>query len=593
MNAALPESPSRWPLRRRRSTSELRRSAFRWLGVAILSAMTAAVTGCVDGPREVKSSDVFSSQKKISTLQHWRMIAEVSANDLWRDEYATRDSFCTEHKNWPQADCAKYQITKTEDPKPTPNPTRCVIVQAAPAAGKTQFQAFLESELTTELVRGQQAQVRDPAYGNGIPPESPTCDLASIESIYVRHKVYKATPFPGQYTILASGLVLVRDVARAFNFPRAIGLVAMGEGAFWLGAGLHGHGDMAEIAVTVSRTNSAGLYQRRITNIYYIDERESRLYDGAWNSGTGSYHPPGTHPEPPQYEALDASAAKLVASSLPDVDDCTVQNHVPPCPQPAAPPPSKEPSFGKLQVSPATISNCDTTAGFVVMGSGLMEAKPNYRFGPIVASHVSPVSLITPAQGKDPFQVVQVEFERLQTANRGLDTVPLTAQTANGAATYTVSVKGSCTPSPTNEKNIPVSSVATLAGSWILDVKNSKSGSGRVCTNGSRDYAVTAAGEESMTASITCDQGVSQTVSYTKAKENGPDVAVTDSSGQAVNVSVKRKDSHSTSALYKAKDGKTLWTETCAVAASGKDLTVTLQGPDGSKSLDVLRFHKK
>jgi hypothetical protein len=591
MIAARLKSLSQWSSRSRSSLSGWRCSVLRWLGVVGLTVLVGVGTGCVDGPRAVNSSDVFSSQKKVSTLQHWKMIADVSANDLWRDEYASRESFCKEHNDWPQTECDKHKTQKVNDPKPAPDPTRCVIVQQAPTAGKTKFQVFLESELTTDLVRGQQAQVMDTAYGDEI--RSPAqCDLASIDSIYVRHKVYKATPFPGQYTILASGLVLVRDVARAFNFPRAIGLVALGEGAFWLGAGLHGHGDMAEIAVTVSRTNPSGIYQRRITNIYYIDERESRLYDRGSdsNSDSGEYR----HPEPPEYVAFDAGSAQSGKESLSDLSNCTVEKHDPPCPPPPAP---KGPSFGKLQVSPGTISNCDSYARFTVMGSALSASPDNYHFGPIAASSVGPkVSVKDPAGGKDPFDAIEVKFEQLQTANRGLDPVTLTAETPQGAATSSVSIKGSCTPSSADGKTgsaSPAPTRSTLSGSWILDVKNSKVGSGLVSISESRDYVVTQAGEESMTAKIARDKVIPQTLSYTKAKENGPDAVATDSSGPAVVVSVKRKDKRSTSALYKAKDGTALWIETCVVSRSGKDLTVTKQGlTSGNKYTDVLLFHK-
>jgi hypothetical protein len=430
-----------------------------WIGMAVA---VACLTACTDMP-PVKTY-LPTGQTKLSSAQHWMLIAKDVATTV----YETRDG----------ADCIQFK-------PPEHGP-------------ETQFQQVLAVAVRKEILDRDNSlqpikiEVKDPVKDSPQPlgiyeyeaESSPKCDWVAIDGIVIRHKGVAGEPYPGKYTLLAQGLVVIRNVARAFSSASAVGAVALGEGAFWASSGFRTGDASTEIVITTSRTDSRGRYVAQYTDVYYINSGDVGLYETSNRStsaeaavaddqaddgvaqesrvvkesqpaqGSDSPHEPESAAEPesakePDYrreldkaareaERTAAKAAAAIAAKRPCtngfLDECLRPRH--------------------LRVWPSTVSMCDSTAEFVVYGQHLAHSPSRFQLGTLKASQLETAG--RDANFPADTEAVQVMFEGLQKANKGLDDVTLSMAGDDGVASVGhVYFDSSCTAKKTAARTVP------------------------------------------------------------------------------------------------------------------------------------------
>lgn len=457
------------------------------VGKVAFAALLTAASGCTDMP-VVSPQALGTHQQALSSVSHWQQIAKLSATDILPE---------------PTRQCPASQVTVLcpSGEKPIPAIAPCVVIAKADDDHKTQFQSFLEDALPTELLRRNHSQLKVFSSAN-YDEFYLACEWISIDSIVVKHEHSAANRYPGKYTILATGLVVVRNVAKAFSEVAGVGLVAAGEATWWASSGIRGPSYTAEVAVTISSTTFTGEFKHSITNVYYIDASESHLYEYETPKHAENAGQSDTFPE-------------LSTHALPSL---------PPLPEK----PPEESPVEQLEVLPHEgISKCDTSAVLTVIGTRLTQDASNYHLGPLPATSVRwPPSNAPPATPYGSIrQSTQVRFEQLQSQNKGLSSLPLVVNEAYGPATASIPVAGECTqssPATTAPHKAGTPVTASLSGTWILNLKKSTFAPGPPPKSESRTYQTSLAGDNSMSSTGTSGDGQLIGMIY-RGKEDGQD----------------------------------------------------------------------
>ena len=419
-----------------------------------------------------------SSQAKVSSARHWIYIARDVAASI----HVTAD-------------------------------TRCVVIKGTDSPTPTPFQTFLAKAVRADLLDIKNEANGLPGSGkvarNTTPPDSAfstlaiyetapanlTCDSINIDATVVPHSGPAAYPYPGQFTLLATGIIVVRNVVRAFSEASAVGAVALAESAWWATSGFRTSHDATEITVTISRTKHNTEYLDQYVNVYYVASGDAALYEGPPPSRRfevdrddisaceksplpfvvsgdhlaeqkESYYlgsiqasdvsPAGTSLEGPRkvtfpitpatFErdpvtltmiASDNSVRRAYLVTRSDVTHCVDKGVV------------KSPK-SQFIVTPDKISACDDKAQFRVTAPSVAPRAEDYSFGVLPAKSAG-----TPQSGALG-ENIPVNFTGLQSANRGRDRVEFTMSTDDGATHVAyINVEGTppaCTPSKTAPK---------------------------------------------------------------------------------------------------------------------------------------------
>jgi hypothetical protein len=344
-------------------------------------------------------------QQKLSSASHWRIIAA----DLSQDIHGMKS--------------AAVDINGV---------SRCVRI-GRPDDSATRFQQFLADSIAEEFVSPEGMRrggltFRSPAQDERENADGPVsfdvyrhdaedagCDEITIESRVIKHAGPPGRPYPGEFTLLAVGAIVVRNVVNAFSGASVIGAVALGETAFWASSGFRSGDTVTEIAVTVSRLTPNRRYVAQFTNVYYINSGDSGFYETP---------PPKTRPvvdvspsPTEQYRDQQHSFDQEQATRL---------------------------SPARIVVAPRVVSACDSTARLLISGVYLSPNEHDYLFGTIPASSFSGSS--RPSSGStDDVQTAEVVFEKVNVYNKGLDVVTISMMGTNGkAAVAYVSVDAAC-----------------------------------------------------------------------------------------------------------------------------------------------------
>ena len=419
-----------------------------------------------------------SNQAKVSSARHWTYIARDVA----------------------------VSIHLTED-------TTCVVIRSTDAATPTQFQKFLTRAVAAELL-GKKYQANHPSgsardrekndpssaafkklviYDTA--PASATCDSVNIEATVVPHSGPAAYPYPGQFTLLATGVIVIRNVVRAFSEASAVGAVAFAEGAWWATSGFRTGNDVTEITVTISRVR-ASEYLDQYVNVYYVASGDAGLYEAtppsqsfevSPDSISACVSPPkplvvsgdhlasqkegyylgsiqasqvrqaGTSPDGPLVVTFpeipkaiferdqlaltmigsDNAVRKAYISTDPGGAHCANQG-------------AAERPTPQFSVSPNKISACDEHAQFRVTGISLSSSKEAYSFGVIPAASVGTII------SGESSESIAVNFTGLKSANSGRDRVELTMAAPDGSTRIAyIGVEGSAPASCATSKASP------------------------------------------------------------------------------------------------------------------------------------------
>jgi hypothetical protein len=363
----------------------------------------ACLAGCTEMP--MVKNPWPTTQLKVSSAREWLYIAQDAADSIYNSEAQAG----------------------------------CVVILPPEEAQRTEFLDFLGNAVTKDLValndpveqellekrlhKRQVAWNFPPSLLVYTPPDRPGCDTLALKATVVAHDGARGYPAPGAATLLATGVVVIRNVAKAFSEASAIGAVAAGEAAFWASSGFHPGATSTEISIQVVRTDQDSRVIADYIDVYYINSGDARLYQPAdlprqKTASTGG----GVPIREPEPVCLDPSSYR-----------CLAARHI--------------------KVTPETISACDPTATFTLSGARLSTSPQDYHFGPIEADAAERL------HGSHDLESVRVAFSKLQQSNKGLDPVPLSiARTDGTAASVHINVDGTppdCKKPATGVANTP------------------------------------------------------------------------------------------------------------------------------------------
>lgn len=292
----------------------------------------------------------------------------------------------------------------------------CVTVtpKAPDGYDPTRFEQLLRESLVTRLT-ARKIQVKDAA--------SSACESVEVQSEFVQLNGSNAK-FPGKYTTLSTGLVVVRDVARDFSEGRFIAL-GLGIDALRYFSRPNAFGTpYAELAVTVSHKKE-GVYVWRYTDVYYVAAADRGLYD-----------------------------------------------HKPTAPRPLMPPPPPVAVKFDMHPQPDSVNVCGNVV-FDISADLLTTNRENYFFGNIPSTKVEAQTLNQSLDGAP--RRVKVTFENLGGLSGGqaaLLEVNLPAGWANREISLqqnTCPKKPAVAPAPARRPAPPAPKV-TLADATGIDV---------------------------------------------------------------------------------------------------------------------------
>jgi hypothetical protein len=215
----------------------------QWLMPTSIVAASLLVSSCTDVPSPT-GYPLTSTEKKLASIDHWKRVA----TDVGKTLFPT--------------------------PKVPPDPT-CIEIDSGMPDKQSDFQNFLVDAIATNLVERSDIPKVVKTIGEKCAAGG---SHISIENVQVyQHHPERERPLPGPYTVLASGIVVVRHVVKHFSEASLVGAVAGGELAYWATSGLGMKPTGVEVAVTVSMTVN-DTYLQRFTNTYYISGDDCRLY---------------------------------------------------------------------------------------------------------------------------------------------------------------------------------------------------------------------------------------------------------------------------------------------------------------------------
>lgn len=391
-------------------------------------AWTAAFLGaCTAMPTIVNFN--HDQQKKLSSVVHWRIIAGEVLADV-SDEVAIDRPRCIHIDPPDPKTMSQFQTFLTAavtEELLNPGSTRhrpestTEKLQDQERADKTKTVEQITTEANakdaatknaTAELKAAAANRPDRLYIHAKSPEANiNCNVISLTTAVIEHKGPVARSYPFKYTALASGLVGIRHVVRAFSEARFVGTVAAAEAAFWLASGFEASDTVTELTITTSYTDAQGFYLAEATNVYYIDSEDSALYEAPKHEEAAvtseQVAQSDGNPFTPRL-AFDGSAWQEEEEDRDEMADRWRRWH-------------DSPPHRRLVVRPETISACDPNVELAVSGIYLSHQPQAYMLGTLVASQFGEAY---PHDFNGP-QTAQLQFAGSNMANIGLTDLTL------------------------------------------------------------------------------------------------------------------------------------------------------------------------
>ena len=401
---------------------------------------TGLLTACTFMPTVAPYSSVFSHQNEVTSASHWDYIA-------------------------------KDVVSGLAEVISTPSDKTCIRIHLPIAQGQPSFQEYLQAAIAKELLlrsKGQQNPFSSATVSSIISMPN-SCNVITVRTAVVVHRGLIARTYPGKYTLLASGIVALKHVIRAYSDLRLLGSLAAGDVVFWATSGF-GSGDTStELTVTASYIGPSGDYLAEDTNVYYIDNGDKDLYEqksndahlvdtlgSLYETSTSSARVPfgqlaGLAPNPPQVptpgnsnssEPVYAAIQQIYAleparSAIAGLTRSTGQE-TPPATKTS--PPNLE---SDVTVSPPFLLVCDPKYNFLVSGPTVDpdQDASAYLLGSLVAAQVI---LVKRARGDGSPTTVNVEFDNPQGFKDPPKSLPMTVVRTDGtiAGPIDIAVKG-------------------------------------------------------------------------------------------------------------------------------------------------------
>ena len=208
-------------------------------GVKALAALCCAavfVTGCAKSPIPLAENFERTSQHKVRSAGHWELVA--------RDVVAQTSAFM-------------------ENRGVTPG----LAYYVAEPANASSFDKAFRQFLITEMVNS----------GLPVSQDSSAPIQVTYDTQVVRHDSHRPYFIPGQYTMLATGLLAAYGVSTAHvDLQRAAG-VGLAIGADYAASVATGGPTNTELVLTTT-LSSGGMYLARTTDVYYLENVDAGLF---------------------------------------------------------------------------------------------------------------------------------------------------------------------------------------------------------------------------------------------------------------------------------------------------------------------------
>lgn len=207
---------------------------------AALCCVVAALAGCAMSPIPVAENFPLTTQKKVRSAGHWNQLSQ---------------------------DVVAQTLVRLEKAGATPQTS--LYVAMAPNAGD--FDRAFHEFLVTELVqRGWSVLTTDNA-----------ALTVTYQSQIIKHNSERPRFVPGLFTSLTAGLYVLHNVTAAAGSLLLAGALDYGSSAN-TGGPTH-----TELILTTTVAGN-GRYVSRKTDVYYVEESDTSLFNGLYKSFAGT-----------------------------------------------------------------------------------------------------------------------------------------------------------------------------------------------------------------------------------------------------------------------------------------------------------------
>lgn len=225
-------------------------SLIRTLGLCAAATAALALAGCNSAPIPLAKNFELTSQPKVRSAGHW----ELLSRDVVAQTRATLER-------------VGYGME-------TP-------VHVAFPLHPSPFDLAFRDFLITELVQGGALVQRDPGAALEV----------SYHTQLVRHNSDRPHFIPGQYTMIAAGLMAAYGLRHEHIDAQLLGALGLTVAADYASSVASGGPTNTEMVLTTTVTR-AGQYVARKTDVYYLENADAPLFLGRM-------------PPPPQYRGVN------------------------------------------------------------------------------------------------------------------------------------------------------------------------------------------------------------------------------------------------------------------------------------------------
>ena len=211
-------------------------SLIRTLGLCAAAAAALALAGCGSAPIPLAKNFELTSQHKVRSAGHWELLSRdvvaQTRNTLERAGYGADTPL---HVAFP------------------PNPSA--------------FDLAFRDFLITELVQGGAPVQRDPGSALEV----------SYHTQLVRHNSERPHFIPGQYTMIAAGLMAAYGLRHEHIDAQLLGALGLTVAADYAASMSSGGPTNTELILTTTVTRG-GQYVARKTDVYYLENADAPLF---------------------------------------------------------------------------------------------------------------------------------------------------------------------------------------------------------------------------------------------------------------------------------------------------------------------------
>lgn len=204
--------------------------------LAVLCSLSLFVVGCATSPIPLAENFELTTQKKVRSAGHWELLS--------RDVVAQTSSFMQ------SSGVASGMAFYVQEP-----------------ANASEFDKAFKQFLITDMVQA----------GMPVSMNEHSAVKVTYETQVVRHDSDRPRFVPGQYTMVAAGLLAAYGVSTMHVDAQRLAVVGAAAGADYLASVNSGGPTNTELILTTT-LSSGGMYLARKTDVYYLENADVGLF---------------------------------------------------------------------------------------------------------------------------------------------------------------------------------------------------------------------------------------------------------------------------------------------------------------------------